>query len=120
MSPRLQIIIGAIIILALIYIAHTIKKNAIDIKYALIWFVVGAILLVFDLFPGLLSFVTKEMGIELPVNMLFFMGFCLSILIIFMLSVYISKLMEQVKKLTQEIALIKEKMNKDENEKKTF
>lgn len=114
MSPKLQIIIGAIIILALIYIAHTIKKNAIDIKYALIWFAVGIILLVFDIFPGLLEMVTKIMGIELPVNMLFFMGFCLAILIIFMLSVYISKLMDQVKRLTQEIALINEKINKDD------
>lgn len=114
MSPRLQIIIGATIILALIYIAHTIKKNAIDIKYALIWFVVGFVLLIFDLFPGLLNFVTKGMGIALPVNMLFFMGFCLAILIIFMLSVYISKLMDQVKRLTQEIALINEKINKDD------
>jgi len=112
MSPKLQVIIGIIILLGLFYIAHTIKKNAIDIKYALVWFCVGFVIFIFDLFPGLLRLITKAMGIALPVNMLFFLGFCLSILIIFMLTVYISKLMNQVKHLTQEVALIKEKIEK--------
>jgi len=40
-------------------------------------------------------------------NMLFFAGFCFSLAIIFSLSVAISRLSERVKKLSQEIALLK-------------
>lgn len=116
MSTKLQIIIAVIIVAALLYIMHVIKKNAIDVKYALVWFVVGFIILIFDIFPGLLEKVTNLFGIELPVNMLFFMGFCLSILIIFMMTVLMSKLMEQVRKLTQEVALLNKKIDEMEKQ----
>jgi hypothetical protein len=42
--------------------------------------------------------------------MLFFFGFCLAVVIIFSLSMTISSLSEKVKKLSQEIAIIRKDM----------
>lgn len=110
MTLRLQIAIGVMAILAILLICNMIRKNKIDLRYALIWIVVIGAVAVLDLWPGLLSAITRAMGIEVPINMLFFLGFCFSLLIIFGLSKTVSDLSGKVKKLTQEVALLKEEI----------
>ena len=61
-------------------------------------------------FPKLLNVVAKAFGIASPVNMLFFFGFCLSIVVIFTLSIALSNLTDKVKKMAQEIAIIRKDM----------
>jgi hypothetical protein len=120
MELRVRIIIGIIIVLAFIYICHAIKTKYIDIRHSLIWMVVAIVLLILDLFPALLEKVTVLFGFALPVNMLFFLGFCLTIIIIFSLTAKVSKMSDQVKRLTQEMALLnKEFEEKKENEKES-
>ena len=46
-----------------------------------------------------------------PINMLFFLGFCFSLVIIFVLTVAISRVSIRMKQLTQELALYEKKMN---------
>ena len=110
MTLRLQIIVGVLIVLSILVIANMVRKRKLELKYALVWFLVGAVVLVFDIFPQLLGTVTRWMGIDLAVNMLFFLGFVFSLLIIFTLTVAVSKLSEKVKRLTQEVALLEEKI----------
>ena len=86
MSIKLQILIIVVIILAMLYIVNHVRKKSIDFKYALLWLFVS------------------------PVNMLFFFGFCLSIVIIFTLSIALSNLTDKVKKMAQEIAIIRKDM----------
>ena len=54
------------------------------------------------------------LGIELPINMLFFLGFCFSLIIIFSLTKTVSDLAHKVKRLTQELALLKRDMENGE------
>lgn len=110
MSLRLQIIVGVIIVVSLLAIGNMVRRRKLELKYALIWLLVGTIVLLFDIFPQLLSWVTRMMGIDLAVNMLFFMGFAFSLLIILTLTIAVSKLSEKVKRLTQEMALLEEKL----------
>ena len=44
--------------------------------------------------------------------MLFFFGFCFSLMVIFVLTVVVSKLTVKVKRLAQEIAMFEEEMKK--------
>ena len=113
MSLRLQIIVGIVIALSILVICNMVRKKKLELKYALVWLLVGGILLVFDVFPQLLSMVAGVLGIGLPVNMLFFMGFVFSLLIIFTLTIAVSKLSEKVKRLTQEVALLEKKVKKE-------
>lgn len=64
-------------------------------------------MLTVSLWPGLLDFLTKQMGIELPINTVFFLGMIFVIFINLHFSTKISHLTNQVKRLTQEIALLK-------------
>lgn len=111
MSIRTQIFIAVVVVAALIGLTGMVKKNKIEMKYALIWYLLVAVILVFDLFPNLLGSLAAFMGVDLAVNMLFFAGFCFALVIIFVLTVWVSKLSVKVKRLTQEIALLDHKVD---------
>lgn len=110
MSLRLQIIVAVIILVAILAICNMVRKKKLELKYALVWLFVGAVVLVFDIFPQLLNMLTYAMGVDLPVNMLFFLGFVFALLIIFTLTVSVSRLSERVKRLTQELALLEQQV----------
>lgn len=122
MNVRMRLFIGIIMILAIIYVWQSIRKKRIDIRHALVWLIVAAVLLVMDIFPALLEGLSMLLGFELPVNMLFFLGFLLAIVIIFSLSAKVSKLSEQVKTLAQDVAIQSEEIEKwkKEHEKDSF
>lgn len=124
MSFKLQIIIALIILVFLGILINMIRKNKLDLKYALSWILLGIGILVFDLFPILTSLMASLLGIGVPVNMLFFLGFCFSLLIIFSLTVAVSRLSWRVTKLTQELALLKKQLddlkNKPDNRHNTI
>jgi hypothetical protein len=86
------------------------RKKRLDFKFALGWLLVLICITVLTIFPALLSGLSALLGIASPVNMLFFFGLCLSVVIIFSLSMTISDLTDRVKKLSQEIAIIRKDM----------
>ena len=107
MSVRLQIIVGIIIFIGLIGIFYMIHRRKLNLKYALLWIFAGSIVLILDIFPEFLGIIARFLGIELPINMLFFLGFCFLILLVFGLTTKVSKMSDEVKRLTQEIAILK-------------
>lgn len=111
MNIRIQIIIAVLIIIALIVIINMIRKKALELRYSLAWLAVGAGVLILDLFPGFMEGLSDLMGIASPVNMLFFLGFCFSLIIIFILTIAISRMSVRIKNLAQELALLDKKYN---------
>ena len=105
MNSRIQIIVAIVIVLALCVIVNMIRKKALELRYALTWLGVGVVVLILDLFPGLMAHLSKLMGIALPSNMLFFLGFCFSLAIIFGLTIVVSRMSNRINDLTQEMAL---------------
>ena len=110
MSLRLQIMVGVVIVLALIGIFRQVYSNKLNLRYALIWMLVGIVVLIFDICPTLLVGLTKLLGMELPVNMLFFLGFIFALGILFVLTTRVSRQSDEIKRLTQELALLKHKL----------
>lgn len=116
MNIRIQIIIAVLIIIALIVIINMIRKKALELRYSLAWLAVGAGVIILDLFPGFMEWLSGLMGIASPVNMLFFLGFCFSLIIIFILTIAISRMSVRIKNLAQELALINKKYQIDREE----
>lgn len=114
MNIRLQIIIAVIILVALGFIINMIRKKSLELRYALAWLIVGVGVLILDIFPELMTKLAGMLGIYSPVNMLFFLGFCFSLIIIFILTVAVSRMSIRIKDLTQELAL-HERGNKEVN-----
>lgn len=110
MSPRLQLVIAVAAIVAILYIGNLVRIRRLELKYALIWFLVGILLLIFDLFPGLLPIMSTALGITLPINMLTFLGLVFVLMIIFSQTIVISNLTRKSKRLTQEVGLLYKKV----------
>ncbi len=110
MTLKLQLIVGAVMLVALFVIFYMVKKRSIDLKYALSWLAVIIFVLVLDCFPRLLDRLSRALGVFSPVNMIFFLGFCFSLLIIFTLTVIVSRMSERIRKLSQAVALNEEKL----------
>ena len=116
MNIRIQIIVAIIVVSALCVIVNMIRKKRLEIRYALSWILVGIGTLLLDCFPQLITNLAHVLGIASPINMLFFFGFCFSLMIIFVLTMAVSRMSIRIKQLAQEIALY-EKDESDRYEK---
>lgn len=116
MNIRIQVIIAVLIVIVLCVIINMIRKKSLELRYALAWLFVGSGVLILDLFPRLMAWLAKILGIASPVNMLFFLGFCFSLGIVFVLTLAVSRMSNRIKELAQELALYKKEVEKSKNE----
>lgn len=116
MTLRLQILIIAALVIALIFIILQIRNRKLDLKYSLTWFFLILALLILTIFPQILTFFSNLVGFGSQMNMLFVSGFLLTLLIIFTLTRAVSKLMDQVRTLTQKVALLERELRKEKEE----
>ena len=105
MSIRIKCVIIVVLILGLLKILGLIKKNKLELKYALSWLFLELGIFIIKLIPNLLNVISKALGIYNEINMLFFLGFVFIILVIFSLTMSLSRNSERVRKMAQEIAL---------------
>ena len=68
MSIKIQIIVAVLVVLALLFIANMVRKETLDIRFALSWLTVGTAVLILDLFPGMMNRLVHLLGIELPAD----------------------------------------------------
>lgn len=114
MTITASLFITTIIVTFIIYMISLIKQDKLLIKYSLSWVMMAVLLLFFIWIPQSLVWLTHRLGIYSPTNMLFFLGFCLSLAIIFSLTNNLSRQSVKIKKLAQEIALLKKEEFTDE------
>ena len=114
MALRFQIIIGVVLVLAMLLILQQVRKNKLNLRFALLWLVLGVLMLIIDIFPEIITFVASTLGLELASNLLFFLGICFTLILVFGLTLKVSKLNDEVKRLTQEVALLKEASDADD------
>ena len=105
MTLKAQILICIVLVIALLAIVNMVRKRSLELKYVLVWIGCDLILFIFTLFPNLMKKLANVLGIYSPVNMIFFLGFVLSLVIIFTLTVALSRVTARVRKLAQMIAL---------------
>jgi len=115
MSIRIKCVIIVVLILGLLKILGLIKKNKLELKYALSWLFLELGIFIITLIPNLLNVISKALGIYNEINMLFFLGFVFIILVIFSLTMSLSRNSERVRKMAQEIALNSYYNNKKNN-----
>ncbi len=107
MSLRLQMGIIFIMLLVVVIIVHFLRKKSIDFRYALAWIFVDVCIIILALFPQTMIWLSEILGVASPVNMVLFAGLCLALVVIFSLSMSVSRLADKVRKLSQEIAIIR-------------
>lgn len=114
MSTRLHILLLAAVLFTLFEVIKRVRGKKLLLQYTLTWLTLLVVLLLVALLPQLLSWMSELIGIALPINMVFFLGFCFLLLIVFELTQAVSKMSVQIKDLTQKIALL-DKKREDES-----
>ena len=109
MTQTASLFISIVIVLFVAYSFHLIKKDHLSIRYSLSWYILSVILLIAVWFPNLLVVLANLLGIYSPMNLVFFVGFCLSLWILFSLTRIVSIQSSKIKSLAQQIALSEKK-----------
>lgn len=112
MNVKLQILIIILSILFLIYINHSVKKRNVVLKYALLWIMPLAIVVIVTLIPGVITSFSKLIGIETLSNMMFLFAIVFLAGISYSLTVIVSKQKQKIIILTQELGILKNKFDK--------
>ena len=102
-------VIGSIILLMIIL--ELIRRKYLRERYSLIWIVTGALFLLLSMRVDLLEKISHFLGFSVPSNALFFFGIIFLLLIVLGLSVITSRLAEKNKVLTQEVVLLKKRVD---------
>ena len=113
MTPVFRFILIAVSLLTTYYILKRIRQSKLQIEYAIFWILFAGVLIVFSLFPWLVSMFTRLIGMQLPVNFIFMFFIFVLLVKMFLMTIELSALENKVKDLTQELAL-EEKERADE------
>ena len=113
MSPIFRVLQIVVSLLTTFYILKKIRQSKLQIEYAIFWILFAGVLIVFSLFPWLVSMFTRLIGMQLPVNFIFMFFIFVLLVKMFLMTIELSALENKVKDLTQELAL-EEKERADE------
>ncbi|MDT7786973.1 MAG: hypothetical protein QOF58_5392 [Pseudonocardiales bacterium] len=105
MSAYIVAIIGSVLIL--LGIMELLRRRQLSEKYAVLWLVVGLLLLVLTIFPGLLGSLSAVAGVEVPSNLLFFTAIVFLIGVALHLSWELSRLEDETRKLAEDLAILR-------------
>jgi hypothetical protein len=114
MPIRQQIV--AVVIAAFIFIAilELVRKRKLREEYSWLWLLTGTALVILTVWYELLIKITHFIGAVLPTSTLFFFAIIFLMLVCIQFSIKISTLTNQVKDLTQEVAILKAAMPSEE------
>ena len=107
-------IIGLVaVVLLVIFVFINIKRGNLKEKYAVLWLAVSVLSIFAIAIPQFIPFLAKNLGFTLPANFVFVVTVGTALLLTFLLSTDISKKQKQLEVLASEIAILKNKINKD-------
>ena len=98
----------------LLMVLDSVRRQRLREAYALIWIYLAVGMILISLWTDILKFISDILGILYPPATLFLLLLVGILLLLFQYSIVISMHHERILRLTQEIALLKEKLNRTE------
>lgn len=103
-------LIVALVVVAAIFMI--LRSGRMREKYAALWLIVSITIVIITIWPGLLSIISLWLGVTLPSNLLFFLSILMLLGVCLHLSLEVSKLEEETRTLSEEIALLNERVDR--------
>lgn len=107
----LKIELAVAAILLLLFIAFSLKRNHLAVKYSVMWLALPMLFVLMVIFSEPLSNLANWLGFELPSNFVFMIVLGLCILLCFGLTLIVSKQRKEIIKLIQELSIIKKEID---------
>lgn len=105
MSASVFFLILAILVCT--FVVVQVRHQRMKERYAALWLIIGAIIIVLGAFPNLLNGVADFVGVALPVNLLFLLSILLLMGVSIHLTLELSRLSEKTRILAEEVSILK-------------
>ncbi len=115
MTDLFRILLLIAVLLYILLIGVLMKKGRMSLKYSLLWFASGIVLLLCAIFPQIIRFFTNLLGIYSETNAVFFLGVCFLLLIILSLTSIVSGQSDRIRTLTQTQAMLEKRIRELED-----
>ena len=105
MSASVFFLILSVLVCAFVIVQ--VRHQRMKERYAALWLIIGAVIIVLGAFPSLLNGVADFVGVALPVNLLFLLSILLLMGVSIHLTLELSRLSEKTRILAEEVAMLK-------------
>lgn len=95
----------ALALLIIVVVMWLLLTRRLREKYAVLWLVIGVVVLVLGIFPQLLLWLTAALGVQLPANLMFALAIVLLLGVALHLSWELSQAEEEIRRLAEEAAI---------------
>lgn len=110
MQGTLKIALILVVLIYIFCILKAVKKKKMKIRYLIIWAIIGIGFIIALLIPNLVENISKFIGFEIPINMIFSGAIFLILFLIFDLMISVSKEQNKNVLLIQEISMLKKRV----------
>lgn len=114
-SIRIQIIAIVVSLLFLFYISRLIIKGKLREEYAIFWVLITVILILFAIWRYGIDLIANLLGVYSAPNLVFTVAIFAVLIYLLHLSIVVSKLHDKNKVLSRELALMKKKLEENQN-----
>jgi hypothetical protein len=108
LSQRIEVIILAVVVCALIF--ELVRRKRLMERYAILWLVAGATVLVLSLAQGAIQKLAHDAGVTYAPSALFAIAFLFVLVMLVQFSMTISRLSDQNTALAQRLALLQQRL----------
>lgn len=95
-----------IALLFLLLVMSLLRSRKLREKYAALWIIIGLLSVILALFPRLLSWLARLVGVQVPSNLLFVLAISLLLGLSLQLSLEVSRAEERVRVLAEHVAIL--------------
>ena len=112
MTLKLRILLIVIVVISCVYAVRQIRRRRLSLAYSLLWLVMALLMLLAAIFPQLIYDLSDAIGLGLPINMVLLAFSFFSLVMLFYLTMIVSQLNDRNRRLTQQMALLEERVRK--------
>jgi hypothetical protein len=104
--------VAAVVVIVVVAMVYLLRTRRIREKYAAIWLLLTVAVVVLGIFPQLAFWLSRLLGVQTPVNLVFAVGLVVLAAVCLQLSTEVSNLEEETRTLAEEIALLRADMER--------
>jgi hypothetical protein len=100
----------AVGVLLMAFVLGAIRRNSLNVRYAILWVGAGFVLLTLSMYRPLLDFLATAVGIRYPPSLLFLVAFVFLLFIVLHYSLVLSSHRDSIRRLAQAVALLEQEI----------
>ncbi len=97
-------IVGAVLVI--VVVVELLRRGRLRERHAVWWLVAGLFALIAAIFPGTVVWAARTIGIEVPINLVFFVSIAILFLVCLQLSAEVTRLESKTRTLAERLALL--------------